>query len=155
MDDKTCKRCGEVRPFDQFVNNPSAVNGGNICRPCRRQRDGERRAANREQFRAEQRAWREANREHVRAYGRKQQRELRDAVLEAYGGKCECYDERQHQFLTIDHINGGGTRHRKEVGRHVYAQLRREGYPDGYRVLCWNCNWAYRLAGSCPHREAA
>ena len=154
MDDKTCKRCGETRPADQFVVNRSAANGGNICRPCRRQRDAERRAAKRQEFRDRHSAWRAANRDHVRAYTRRKARELRDQVLDAYGGECACCGERVRDFLTLDHINGGGTAHRKATWGKVYQQVKREGFPPGYRVLCWDCNWAYRLMGDCPHRQA-
>jgi hypothetical protein len=41
--------------------------------------------------------------------------------------------------LTIDHINGGGNKHRKEIGTtNMYAYLRKYGYPEGYQVLCMN-----------------
>lgn len=41
--------------------------------------------------------------------------------------------------LTIDHINGGGNKHRKEIGTtNMYAYLRKFGYPPGYQVLCMN-----------------
>jgi len=38
-----------------------------------------------------------------------------------------------------------------------YSLLRRLGYPDGFRVLCHNCNMAYGFYKTCPHvreREA-
>lgn len=39
-----------------------------------------------------------------------------------------------------------------KVGSHIYAQLRREGYPqEGYRLLCWNCNAMTRGERPCPH----
>lgn len=40
--------------------------------------------------------------------------------------------------LTIDHINGGGTRHRKSV-YHMYEWLKKNSFPSGYQVLCANC----------------
>ena len=46
--------------------------------------------------------------------------------------------------LSIDHINGGGTKHRIELGRTgeaFYRWLRMNGYPEGYQVLCHNCQW--------------
>lgn len=153
MDDKICKRCGESKPADRFRNNPTAANGGNICKDCRRVRDAERRAADRQKFRDAHTAWREANREHVRAYTRRKAADLRAEVLAAYGGACACCGERTPDFLTLDHINGGGTAHRKATWGKVYQQVKREGFPPGYRVLCWNCNWAYRLMGDCPHRQ--
>jgi hypothetical protein len=150
--DKSCKRCGVTRAVTEFVVNRSAANGGNVCRPCRRKRDAERREAERERFRSEHAAWRASNREHVRAYARRRGAELRTEVLAAYGNACVCCGEREPAFLTIDHIDGGGTAHRRAIHRKVYAELKRHGFPPGYRVLCWNCNWAHRLSGSFPHQ---
>lgn len=93
---------------------------------------------------------------------RRQQREsqartrkrLRDEMIEAYGGRCACKwcPETNPAFLTLDHINGDGKAHRKEVGSHSYADLRRRGWPqDGYRLLCWNCNALTRYSRVCPH----
>lgn len=155
MDVKTCKRCGETRPFEEFVYNPSAANGGNICRPCRRVREAEKRAANRQKYRDDHAAWRQANREHMRAYGRRRAVKLRAEVLAAYGDACACCGETTEEFLTLDHIDGGGTAHRRATWGKVYDQVKREGFPPGYRILCWNCNWAYRLMDDCPHNETA
>ncbi len=50
--------------------------------------------------------------------------------------------------LQIDHINGGGTKHRRELGRTgdaFYRWLRLNNYPEGYQVLCCNCNWIKRF----------
>jgi hypothetical protein len=54
--------------------------------------------------------------------------------------------------LAIDHIKGGGSKHRKEV-RHLYSWLRREGFPSGFRILCHNCNLARGVYGYCPHER--
>jgi len=56
-------------------------------------------------------------------------------------------------FPVIDHVNGGGNTHRKEVGKTVYRWLRKQGYPEGYRVLCDNCNAALGRYGYCPHQQ--
>jgi len=41
--------------------------------------------------------------------------------------------------LSIDHIDGGGAPHRKMTGNDIYGWLKRNGYPEGYQVLCMNC----------------
>ena len=82
-------------------------------------------------------------------------------AIEHYGGICACCGESNQAFLTIDHINGGGTQHRKKnkngsiVGNSVYRWLRKQGYPDGHQVLCFNCNCAKGLYGQCPHQTLA
>jgi len=80
-------------------------------------------------------------------------------VLEHYGGnppKCACCGESHFEFLTIDHMNGGGHKERTRLGREgvaFYFWLRKNGYPKGYQVLCMNCNWAKGKLGICPHQR--
>ena len=80
---------------------------------------------------------------------------LRDTALRRYGGTpptCACCGEHRREFLAIDHIGGGGNKHRKEVKKAtIYSWLKREGYPDGFRVLCHNCNMAIGFYKTCPH----
>lgn len=80
------------------------------------------------------------------------------AVLDAYGGRhCACCGEKNILFLTVDHINGGGAKHRKSIGNgHIYRWLKRQGYPIGYQILCFNCNCGRaRNGGICPHKVNA
>ena len=80
----------------------------------------------------------------------------RDEVFEAYGGYvCACCGETTREFLTIDHIHGGGSKHRKSLpGGHLYTWLRANNFPSGFRVLCYNCNIARsRDCGVCPHER--
>lgn len=64
---------------------------------------------------------------------------------------CECCKEDIIEFLSIDHINGGGTKHRKQISNIIYWWLIKNNYPEGYRVLCHNCNQAFGFYGKCPH----
>jgi len=61
--------------------------------------------------------------------------------------KCATCGEQDMDILTIDHINGGGNKHRRQLsksgtvtGVDFYRHLTNQGYPSGYQVLCWNCN---------------
>lgn len=80
-------------------------------------------------------------------------------VLNHYGAndpKCACCNERRLEFLAIDHINGGGNAHRREIGRSgggdkIIRWLRKMGLPQGYRLLCHNCNHSMGVLGYCPH----
>jgi hypothetical protein len=50
--------------------------------------------------------------------------------------------------LSIDHIKGGGSRHRKKLntsGIGFYRWLRDNKYPSGFQVLCMNCQWLKRM----------
>lgn len=79
-------------------------------------------------------------------------------VLTHYAGgtpQCACCAEDTLEFLTIDHIHGGGGKHRAALKGKIAGMwhwLKRAGYPLGYRVLCMNCNLATGLYGSCPHK---
>jgi len=44
--------------------------------------------------------------------------------------------------LVLDHVNGGGTEHRRKLknGINVWLWLARHGFPPGYQILCANCN---------------
>ncbi len=42
--------------------------------------------------------------------------------------------------LTVDHIEGGGSKHRRELRYwSIYKWLVVEGFPSGYQILCMNC----------------
>lgn len=94
-----------------------------------------------------------AAREKRRVYNTKYAEKKRQDALQAYGGVCECCGETEIGFLCIDHINGGGNQHRREIGtQNIYPWLRRNHYPPGFRVLCHSCNLGRAFNGGvCPH----
>lgn len=89
----------------------------------------------------------------ARAYEKKKRIE----VLTHYGNgvmECSCCGENTFEFLGLDHINGGGNQHRKNIKTtRVYDYLRRNKFPEGFQVLCHNCNMAKGFRGRCPHVE--
>jgi len=87
-------------------------------------------------------------------YFKKYYRELKKRIVAAYGGKCVCCSEAHFEFLTIDHIKGGGRKDRsKHTGAGFYAWLEKRGFPQKeYRLLCMNCNFALGIYGHCPHQ---
>jgi hypothetical protein len=56
--------------------------------------------------------------------------------------KCGFSDIRA---LSIDHINGGGLKHRREIGLNggsgFYSWLIKNNFPEGFQVLCMNCQY--------------
>lgn len=89
--------------------------------------------------------------------GQKYYDKVKRDVFRSYGDACECCGEKRPQFLSIDHTNGGGVKHRSEVvkARNIYRWLREQNYPkDGFRILCFNCNLGKGLVGFC-HPELA
>lgn len=67
--------------------------------------------------------------------------------------KCKCCGENDYRFLAFDHINGGGRKHYKEI-KHVRIAhwLKKNNYPDGFQILCHNCNMAKSIYKQCPHK---
>jgi hypothetical protein len=92
-----------------------------------------------------------------RSYFAKWKRGISLETIKRYGGKCACCGESRREFLAIDHIDGGGEKHRKELGMrggaNFYGYLKSQGYPAGYRVLCHNCNQSLGSYGYCPHAK--
>ena len=91
-----------------------------------------------------------------RKWGKKNRKEIRYKVLYYYSkGKleCACCKEKIYEFLSIDHINGGGAKHSREINRDLYGWLIRNNFPSGFQVLCHNCNFAKGHYGKCPHER--
>lgn len=93
---------------------------------------------------------------------------LRDAAIKRYGGYvCKCCGEDEPLFLHIDHINNDGASHRRELRKKLglkyslsssrfYRWLKQNSYPEGFQVLCANCNLGKaRNGGICPHKTQA
>jgi hypothetical protein len=95
--------------------------------------------------------------DYFREAAKKSKKKLRLEVLTHYGLQCSCSgcDESNYGFLTIDHINGGGGQQRRELGgtSALYLWIKRQGYPDEFRTLCYNCNLGRSANGGvCPHK---
>ena len=65
---------------------------------------------------------------------------------------CACCKEKHIEFLTLDHINGRKSMNHKPSLKadKLCRTLKREGFPKGIQVLCWNCNSAKSDKGVCP-----
>ena len=69
---------------------------------------------------------------------------------------CACCGENfSHKFLTLDHIKGKKSMGHKRGfgGEKIYRWAKRNDFPSGLQVLCWNCNAAKSNKGVCPHKE--
>lgn len=83
------------------------------------------------------------------------------AVLTHYCGgipHCQCPGCRTTflGFLQLDHIKGDGAKHLAPNGKYrllggaLHRWLQKNNYPEGFQVLCANCNFAKRQAPACP-----
>ena len=73
-------------------------------------------------------------------------------VMKHYSNNDEpfCYrcNFKDIRALSIDHIKGGGGLHKEKLGkkggRQFYRWLINNNFPNGYQVLCFNCQWIKR-----------
>ena len=85
---------------------------------------------------------------------------LKLEVLSHYSNgkpKCACCGwDKDMDGLSIDHKYGRkNTKHPKGMSSGpLYRHIKKEVYPDEYRVLCLNCNAAIGHHGKCPHEES-
>lgn len=70
--------------------------------------------------------------------------DLKLLVFKHYGCKCKDCGVEALEFLTIDHINDDGAEHRVEIGPHIFPWLKKNDYPEGFQILCYNCNYLKR-----------
>jgi hypothetical protein len=99
--------------------------------------------------------WRQKNPEKVKKISQKCRNKKRLLVLKYYSNnklECNCCSEKEIKFLSIDHINGGGTQHLKKIKMSLVDWLIKNNYPKGFQVLCYNCNMAKGIYGKCPHK---
>lgn len=81
-------------------------------------------------------------------------RELRQKVIDGYGGGCACCSETTFEFLAIDHVNGGGSKEREKLSSwQLVNKVYKLGFPPEYQILCHNCNSAKGWWGECPHNK--
>jgi hypothetical protein len=123
--ERECIKCYEIKPVSEFIKKPATLSGiRGECKKCRY------------------------------ADISKDGQKLKKEVIDHYGGKCKCTpcSVEELDFLTIDHINNDGAKHRKEIGSNLYRWLKKNNYPEGFQVLCCNCNYSkYLNGGACIH----
>lgn len=92
---------------------------------------------------------------------KQEHRRLKIEILSHYSRgkiKCICCNETQVLFLTIDHVNNDGNIQRSALGglsgQRFYEWLRINKFPEGFQVLCFNCNYGkFANGGICPHAK--
>lgn len=126
---RRCSACKEFKNIQEFYKSIQTKDGLTPrCRKC-------------------------MNRATVRSHSKNWQ-VLKIETFNAYGGVlCKCCGETLIEFLTLDHIEGNGKEHRRQLGNcyQLYSSLKKNGFPLGFQVLCYNCNIAKFKCGCCPH----
>jgi len=137
MSTKHCHKCNTTLSISCFHKNKSRKDGlATACKKCRNIQ----------------------NKEYRHRYPEKRyQREKKDKeaikieVFEHYSEeeiKCTRCSFSDLRALTIDHINGGGSEHRKQLGirggTQFYRWIKNNDYPKEFQILCMNCQWIKR-----------
>jgi hypothetical protein len=166
IDIKNCRCCGVDRSLAEFSRNCRRSDGLDVhCRVCTRERMRLKRRRHLARGACAECGEPIAGSGSIRYCPRCVQRyagrstafsrTLRAQVLRAYSNgspHCACCGEANWLFLTLDHIDNGGRAHRSRRGTQgVLRELKRDGFPIGFRVLCFNCNLARGFYGTCPH----
>lgn len=86
-------------------------------------------------------AYKHTARQHAKAHRDRTRR----SILEFFGPKCTRCGIDDIRVLVIDHVYGGGNKHRKAQGNtKAYYQHMRDNR-SLYQVLCHNCNFLKRI----------
>jgi len=150
MEKENCIVCGP-QPRSHFGKDPRCKNGlKRKCKDC--EKEYQSTLSKTPKYRAKKKRWREDNQDWLFEY----REGVKMEGLIHYSGnppKCMCSgcEVTDPKFLTFDHINGGGRKHREEVKVELRFWLRANDYPDGFQVLCFNCNCAKGKGERCPN----
>jgi len=121
---------------------------------------------NKDRYKDNHKRWLDKNRKYYKKYKDKWYRDntvrlrdyrisLKNDVYDHYGRYCKCCGELNELFLSVDHVNNDGNKERRGSGGHsttLYTKIIKEGFPDTYQILCYNCNLGKsRNGGICPH----
>lgn len=103
-------------------------------------------------------AWEKSQKgkEYYKKYNLEYKTRLRGIVFDFYGAQCNCCEESNELFLSVDHVNNDGYLDRKEgiIGIRLYKKIIERGFPADYQILCMNCNFAkkHTEGNICPHQ---
>lgn len=156
---KCCTRCKVEKPVAQFYFKPARGVYEPRCKDCIALINREYYEKNRNGVLKSAKAYRDRNPGRIRTYlgrySKERGRMFKETVIRHYGGKCACCGEDRIGFLTVDHVNNDGGKHRKEIGKAgLYMWLIRHNFPTTYELqcLCFNCNFGKNHNGGvCPH----
>ena len=165
---KYCYACKKELELDVFSINRSKPDGfHDACKECKKEMDKKYRIENLEKIKLRHHQYYLKNKNAIierttdyikshrvesRIWSKKVKIKLKKEVFSHYCGgtiKCNLCEESNLVILTLDHKNGGGNKHRKESGMQCgynsYRWVRKHGYPEIFRILCFNCQFRTRI----------
>ena len=98
--------------------------------------------------------WQKEHPEQTHKIAHEWKQRLKIEVFKAYSPELKCQNPncavpggmKDVRALSIDHIQGGGCKERRERGASFafYMWLKENNFPSGYQVLCMNCQFIKR-----------
>jgi hypothetical protein len=156
---KICSTCTNKLDYSYFYKSNNTKDGFRYeCKSCVKQKSLKRNTCIKtenteavQKKRETNKQWYIKNKERIRAKSKYNHIQQRKRCITHYGAACACCGESTYEFLVIDHINGGGNKQRKEGITKISRWLIANNFPEGFRILCHNCNSALGAYGYCPH----
>lgn len=150
---KVCTGCGTEKPLTEFGVEKGKPNGRKArCKPCARKWNKASYDKNPASRVAATLRWKAKKPAHVKAYMAERRLRIKAELVAGYGGKCTCCGETSIEFLTLEHLNGGGRAHRAiKDSLAIFNEVIKSNFPSEYTILCMNCNFAKRFGKECPH----
>lgn len=168
--EKRCGTCHEIKSLDCFTVHASKFTGymliSSECKPCMAANSKRRHQSLRDlglcaacgarKAQAGRAHCNQCNKTRL-AYSKASKAKLKFEVLSHYSPgvlRCACCGETSLSLMTLDHVIPLGCRNGKKrrAGNNSYRTIRRQGFPDGYQVLCGGCNLAKSDGAECPHQ---
>jgi len=144
---KKCAKCHKSKNNSCFHKNKTKIDGlATECRECCKAYMKKYYAKNKNKLLKQ-------NKEN----GKQKHAEAKRLCIEHYSNgtnKCCCCGESNPEFLSLNHINGGGRKDRQTFkgARTFCGYLVKNNFPKGINIMCFNCNLSYGFFGYCPHK---
>ncbi len=162
---KVCRVCNQSKNMCEFPFSKPKGKYENRCKECRNEKQRRFRQTPKskewrknyqqtEKYKEQSKecAQRPHHKKQARENQRKRRKIIKIQVISHYSKEqmkcCRCgFDDMR--ALSIDHIEGGGVKHRKSLnfigGCAFYRWLVKNNLPTGYQVLCMNCQFIKRV----------
>lgn len=146
MATKVCTSCGVEKPLSEFhKDNRSPIGICFQCKSCLCEKSLK---------------YYQEHKEERRKYTRDRGQQIKQIVLSHYSDgqpKCNQCGFEDIRALSVDHINGGGNKQRRDdglLGANFYKWIKHQNYPEGLQVLCMNCQFIKRMEDGESRKEA-
>lgn len=131
-DYKICGKCKQVKSINQFhVDNYMKDKRRHVCKVCVQ-------VYNKGRY--------DKGLVPSSKYSREHHAKLKIEVIKYYSPNMVCVvcGFSDIRALSIDHIKGDGAEHRKVMKGNIYPWLKKNYFPNGFQVLCMNCQFIKR-----------